>query len=265
MVSYPTGRRRVLVALGAGLAAVTTGGCAPAAASPSDPARVACASGAEELHAALLLGVDPVLAARGPGDPVIADLGYHLDRVPRPDPADGTALAAALAHARPDVVLHTAIPPSGDARPVLVDPGLPVDDQVLALGAALRHDAEAEQAIAGHGYLAGQVAAAVAGSVLAGATVALVAPGPEGPTMLGADSPAGTALCAAGVGGLLDDPARVAEADFWLRVSGTPPMDVPAERAAWVGPEFVMESALVRLARLRQIDRLARWFSGVRR
>ncbi|MGD9531536.1 hypothetical protein [Pseudonocardia sp.] len=265
MVSYPTGRRRVLVALGAGLAVVAVGGCASAAGAPSGPARIACASGAEELHAALLLGADPVLAARGPGDPVIADLGYRLDGVPRPDPADGDALAAALAQTRPDIVLHTAVPPSGDARAVLVDPSLPVDDQLLALGAALRRDAEAEQAIAGHGYLASQVAAVVAGSVLAGATVAVIAPGPGGPTMLGADSPAGAALHAAGVGALLDDPAKVAEADFWLRVAGTPLMEVPAERAAWVGPEFVLESALVRLARLRQIDRLARWFSGVPR
>ncbi|MGE3288445.1 MAG: hypothetical protein AB7J32_20430 [Pseudonocardia sp.] len=264
MVSYPTSRRRVLGALGAGLAVFAVSGCAPAGA-PSGPPRVACTSGAEELHVALLLGVDPVLAVRGPGDPIVADLGYRLDRIPRPDPADGAALAAALAHTSPDIVLHTGVPPSSDARAVLVDPDLPVDDQLIATGAALRRDAEAEQAIAGHGYLASEVAATVARSVLAGATVAVLAPGPEGPEILGADTPSGTALCATGIGGVVDDPAQVSEADFWLRVAGTPPMDVPAERAAWVGPEFVMESALVRLARLRQIDRLARWFSGASR
>lgn len=265
MGSYPTGRRRVLAALGAGLAAFAVGGCASPAAATGRPARIACISGAEELHAALLLGVDPVLAATGPGDMVVAEFDYHLEQIPRPAPTDTAALAAALADTAPDVVLHTTAPPPGIPGAVLVDPALPVDDQLLALGTVLQRTAEAEQAIAGHGYAAGQVATVVQESVLAGATVALVAPGPDGPVLYDGTSPAGAALLAAGVGALAADLAQAGEADFWLRVTGTRTSGVPAERAAWVGPEFLMQTALTRLARLRQIDRLSRWFSGVPR
>lgn len=251
--------RRAFLALLGGAAALGLTGCATAAGAPARPERVACVSGGPELHAALLIGVDPVLAARGPGDAVVATMGYDLVGVARPV---GEELPGALAQARPDLVLHTEqAPPAGllpAVRTVRVDPAAGIDEQLAALGTVLGREAEAEQAMGGYLHLRDRTRAVVGSSVLAGTTVAVLAPGPAGAVLLGPATPAGAALLGVGVGRVPEHPGEAA--DFWLRVTGVPAAEMPPGRSAWVGEEFVLESALTRLARLREIDRLARWF-----
>jgi ABC-type Fe3+-hydroxamate transport system substrate-binding protein len=219
-------RRRLLTLLGGAAFAAGCGGAAGATTSRR-PERVACIAGAEELHAALLLGVDPVIAARGTGDAILARLGFRLDRAARP--ATGSADPATVAAAGPDLVPHTGTADPARLRmiaPVVaVDPTRPVEDQLRALGAVLEREAEALQAIGGHRYRTERVVEG--GSALAGVAVAVVDVSPAGlPRLLSGATPAGEALRAVG--------------------------------GRWVGAEFLLESALARLARLIEIERVAR-------
>lgn len=260
-------RRRLVTLLGGAVIAAGCGGTA-ATTARGRPGRVACVAGAEELHAALLLGVDPVVATRGAGDAILARLGYRLDRAARPAP--GSADPAMVAAAAPDLVLHTGAADPARLRmiaPVVaVDPTRPVDDQLRALGSVLGREAEALQAIGGYRYRTEKVAQVVGGSALAGAAVAVVDVSPAGPSrLLGRATPAGEALRAVGVGDVVDDPAALADADVALRISRTrtapAALDTgagPAGRVVWVSAEFLLESAVVRLARLIEIERVAR-------
>lgn len=240
--------------------------------------------GAEELHAALLIGVRPVAAALGPGDPVVARLRVPIDRIAR-WPAGARDLTV-LADARPDLVLHVERVDGTDpaalraaapeASMVPVDPSTPVDEQLRLVGRLVGRAAQAEQAVAGHAYRAGLVAEVVAASPLARAAVALAVPSPDGaPRLLGPLAPGGAALRAAGAGRVLDDERDLPDADVVLRVSagpattpvavGTDPRwGVTGHTVAVRREEFLMDSALVRLARLIEIERVAHLLSGPR-
>lgn len=184
---------------------------------------------------------------------------------------------------------------------IMLDRARSVDDQLRQIGELLGRGAEAERVIAEYEARVGEVAAVVAASPLATGTVAVIYPGQDEGTdvfsVLGAPSVAGQALLDLGVPQLLEAGGSdavdatfggdnlsaerlvgtVRDATTILRVENTENLpgsgyaqlesSLPAAQAGRVvgvpRALFYLESPLVRLERLDEIERIARQLSEV--